>query len=116
MDIFLRLQLAIFSQVRYIKSMGKGRMAKQRMINVFVTYTFAVLIAFLALLIKLLLDPYLGTLSFILVFLPAIILSAWYGGLATGIVTSFLAALEIDYFLLLHIIRSRASNSTHYYN
>ncbi|MBO0784214.1 MAG: PAS domain S-box protein, partial [Ktedonobacteraceae bacterium] len=60
------------------------------------TSVFAVV---LALLLTLLLKPLLEHSIFIL-FLPAVLVSARYGGLGPGLFATFLSALSIDYFLL----------------
>jgi PAS domain S-box-containing protein len=53
----------------------------------------------LALLLTLLLKPLLEPGVFVL-FLPAVMVSAWYGGLGPGLLATLLSALSIDYFLL----------------
>lgn len=75
-------------------------MSQKKIINTILVYSFAVLIGGLALLIKLLLNPTIGQTSAPLIFLPAIILSAWYGGFYPGVVTTVITALEMDYFFL----------------
>ena len=87
--------LAMWAKLRYIQDM-----TKKKVMNTILVYTFAILIGGLALLIKLLLSPTIDQTSAPLIFLPAIILSAWYGGFYPGIVTTIITALEMDYFIL----------------
>jgi PAS domain S-box-containing protein len=62
-------------------------------------YGTSVLAVALALLLTLLLKPLLEHGIFVL-FLPAVMVSAWYGGLGPGLLATLLSALSIDYFLL----------------
>jgi PAS domain S-box-containing protein len=62
-------------------------------------YGTSVLSVALALLLTLLLKPLLEHGIFVL-FLPAVMVSAWYGGLGPGLLATLLSALSIDYFLL----------------
>ncbi|MEH2084259.1 MAG: PAS domain S-box protein [Nostoc sp.] len=64
-------------------------------------YGIVVLIVALALVLMLMLDPWLsmnGTLF--LVFFSAVVVSAWYGGLKSGLLATSLSALLSDYFFL----------------
>ncbi|MGE0129826.1 MAG: ATP-binding protein [Blastocatellales bacterium] len=62
-------------------------------------YAVAVLSVALALLMTLLLRPWLEQ-SVFLFFFPAVMVSAWYGGLWLGLAATLLSSLIIDYFLL----------------
>ncbi len=62
-------------------------------------YGGAILAVALALLLTLLLRPWLEHNDFLL-FFPALMLSAWYGGIGPGLLATFLSLLAIDYFLL----------------
>ena len=64
-------------------------------------YGVAVLTVELALLLKFLLDPFIAqeTSPFLLFFGPVMV-SAWYGGLAAGVLATALAALSANYFFL----------------
>lgn len=62
-------------------------------------YAVAVLTVALALLLTLLLRPWLEH-SVFLFFFPAVMVSAWYGGLRLGLAATLLSSLVIDYFLL----------------
>lgn len=64
------------------------------------TYGFAILVTIIAIEIKILLKPIFGNESTFLLFYPAVTLSAWYGGLRTGILTSILSSLALDFFFL----------------
>ncbi|HSW88160.1 MAG TPA: HAMP domain-containing sensor histidine kinase [Candidatus Saccharimonadales bacterium] len=87
--------LAKLDELGYIESMPV-----QKIISGILTYFFAVLIAVIALFITLLVDPAIGKTTATLIFLPAIIISAWYGGFYPGVVTTIIAAIEMDYFFL----------------
>ena len=63
-------------------------------------YGIAVLAVGLALLVKLLLDPLIDDESPFLLFLGAVIVSVWLGGLRVGLLATVLAALAADYFFL----------------
>ncbi|HEY6402215.1 MAG TPA: histidine kinase dimerization/phospho-acceptor domain-containing protein, partial [Blastocatellia bacterium] len=60
----------------------------------------AALAVTVALLLSLRLRPWLED-SVFLFFFPAVMVSAWYGGLWHGLLATFLSLLAIDYFLLL---------------
>ncbi|HJZ80688.1 MAG TPA: DUF4118 domain-containing protein, partial [Pyrinomonadaceae bacterium] len=62
-------------------------------------YGVAVLTVALALLLTLLVRPWLEQSDF-LFFFPALMLSAWYGGIGPGLLATFLSVLAIDFFLL----------------
>lgn len=64
-------------------------------------YSIVVLIVALALAIMLMLDPWLSmSRTPFLVFFSAVIVSAWYGGLKSGLLATSLSALLSDYFFL----------------
>ncbi|QSJ18022.1 PAS domain S-box protein [Nostoc sp. UHCC 0702] len=64
-------------------------------------YGFVVSIVATALVLMLLLDPWLGmSKTPFLLFFSAVVLSAWYGGWESGILASFLSAVFSDYFFL----------------
>src|SRR5918994_2194009 len=66
----------------------------------FLRYGVAVLVAGVAVGIKLLLDPVLPqNVPFLLLF-GAVMVSAWYGGLGPGLLTMVLAGLATDYLFL----------------
>lgn len=62
-------------------------------------YAVAVLTVTPALLLTLLLRPWLEH-SVFLIFFPAVMVSAWYGGLWPGLAATLLSSLAIDYYLL----------------
>jgi len=62
-------------------------------------YAVAVLAVTMALLLTLLLWPWLGH-SVFLIFFLAVMVSAWFGGLWPGLAATLLSSLAIDYFLL----------------
>ncbi|BAZ50685.1 two-component hybrid sensor and regulator [Nostoc sp. NIES-4103] len=64
-------------------------------------YGVVVLIVAIALVLMLSLDPWLGmSKTPFLLFFSAVVVSAWYGGLKSGILASFLSAVFSDYFFL----------------
>jgi PAS domain S-box-containing protein len=63
-------------------------------------YGLAVLLVGLALIIRLLLASLLGTRLPMLLFLPAVMLSAWFGGLGPGLLAIALSVLAGDLFLM----------------
>ncbi|MEH2376547.1 PAS domain S-box protein [Nostoc sp.] len=64
-------------------------------------YSIVVLIVAVALVIMLMLDPWLSmSATPFLVFLSAVMVSAWYGGLKSGLLATSLSALLSDYFFL----------------
>jgi len=74
-------------------------------------YSLAVLSTVVALLLRWLLMPVLGTASPYILFYPAIAVSSWYGGLQPGLLATGLSAFLASYFLLLpfgslHVISS----------
>ncbi len=71
----------------------------QVMRSMLLRYGTSVLAVVLALLLTLLLKPLLEHGIFVL-FLPAVMVGAWYGGLGSGLLATLLSVLSIDYFLL----------------
>lgn len=67
--------------------------------QVFNTYGLPLLTVGLALLLTLLLKP-LMQLGYSLLFLAAIMISAWYGGLRSGLLATFLAIVCLSYFFI----------------
>ncbi|MBI2875273.1 MAG: DUF4118 domain-containing protein [Candidatus Tectomicrobia bacterium] len=65
-----------------------------------VRYGVAVLAVVLVLEIRLVGWSVLGDESPFLLFVPAVVVSAWYGGLGPGLLATCLSTLVIDYFLL----------------
>ena len=65
----------------------------------FLRYGVAVLAVLLALLLKLRLDPVIRESPF-LMFFGAVMISAWFGGLRSGILATLLSALVSDFFFL----------------
>ena len=63
-------------------------------------YAVAVLAVGLALLVRLLLEPWIGAESPFLLFFGAVMLGAWFGGLGPGLLATALAAPTADYFFL----------------
>ncbi|MBN3890688.1 MAG: PAS domain S-box protein [Nostoc sp. JL31] len=64
-------------------------------------YGIVVLIVALALVLMLMLDPWLSMSGTpFLLFFSAVMVSAWYGGLKSGVLATFLSALLSDYFFL----------------
>ncbi|MEH2330276.1 PAS domain S-box protein [Nostoc sp.] len=64
-------------------------------------YGIVVLIVALALVLMLMLDPWLSMSGTpFLLFFCAVMVSAWYGGLKSGLLATFLSALLSDYFFL----------------
>ncbi|ACK71245.1 multi-sensor hybrid histidine kinase [Gloeothece citriformis PCC 7424] len=67
----------------------------------FFSYGVAVIAVLLAFLIMLMLDPWVSMVkSPFLLFLGAIVISAWYGGLKPGLLASFLSVILSHYFFL----------------
>lgn len=67
---------------------------------VLLRYSIAVLAVGVALLLKLLLEPFIIQESPFLLFFAAVMISAWFGGLGPGLGATALAALASDYFFL----------------
>ena len=65
----------------------------------FNTYVLPILTIGLALLLTLLLQP-LMQLGYSLLFLAAVMVSAWYGGLKSGLIATFLAIISLSYFFI----------------
>src|SRR3954470_24998090 len=63
-------------------------------------YGVAVGAVTLALLIKLLLEPFIAQETPFLLVFAAVIVSAWYGGLGPGLLATVAAGLATDYFFL----------------
>lgn len=63
-------------------------------------YGVAVLAVLLALGLKLLLEPLIQEESPFLLFLGAVMVSAWFGGLRSGLLATILSAMASDYFFL----------------
>ncbi|MBD2060210.1 PAS domain S-box protein [Oculatella sp. FACHB-28] len=63
-------------------------------------YSVAVLVSLLALLVRFLLIPVLGYEAPLLVFIIPVMISAWYGGLAPGMLATGLTALVGTYFFV----------------
>jgi PAS domain S-box-containing protein len=63
-------------------------------------YGLAIVITALALLIRWLLEPALGSASPFLLFAPAVMISAWYGGLGPGLLSTLMATLAGEWFFL----------------
>ena len=64
------------------------------------TYVFAVVAATATLGLRLGLDPWFGGRTVLIIFVPPILLSAYFGGLGPGLVATLLAALGTGYFVL----------------
>jgi len=64
------------------------------------TYAIALLTSVLTIGIKLFLDRYIGNSYPFLLLLPAILISAWYGGLGPGLLATALTALAGDFLFL----------------
>ncbi|MCW3053886.1 MAG: uncharacterized protein JWN14_3056 [Chthonomonadales bacterium] len=64
------------------------------------TYAIALLVSLITVGIKLFLDRYIGNAYPFLLLLPAILVSAWYGGLGPGLLATALTALAGDYLFL----------------
>jgi PAS domain S-box-containing protein len=73
------------------------RKAKRLLVS---RYGVAVLASLLALLLRFLLQPILGEKAPLLVFIMPVMLSAWYGGLESGLLATVLSALVGSYFFL----------------
>jgi len=63
-------------------------------------YGVAVLAPLVALLLRLALDPLLGNVAPFLVFVAAVMVSGWYGGWETGLLSTVLSAACATYFLV----------------
>ncbi len=63
-------------------------------------YGLAVVTAFMSLIIHWLLVPFIGLAGPFLLFAPAIMLSAWYGGLGPGLLATGVSCLLANYFLI----------------
>jgi signal transduction histidine kinase len=61
-------------------------------------YSTAMASVLLALLLALALEPLMGHVPFSALFLAAVMLSTWYGGLGPGLLATALAALAVNYF------------------
>lgn len=72
-------------------------------------YSVAVLAVAIALLVKLLLDPLNKIESPFIIFLPSVIVSAWYGGWDSGILATAIAALA-NYLLLFEIYSQQGTS------
>ncbi len=69
--------------------------------HMLVRYGVALLAVGLALLLKLLLDPVIGQEATpFRLFLAAVVIGAWFGGLGPGLLAIFLSAPLADYFFL----------------
>ncbi|WP_242072058.1 PAS domain S-box protein [Nostoc sp. FACHB-110] len=65
----------------------------------FATYTVAVLVVSIAVLLTLLLQPLLQPTIFLL-FFAAVVISAWYGGIKPGLLATGLSVLTVKFFFL----------------
>ena len=65
----------------------------------FNTYGLPILTVGLALLLTLLFQPLMQS-GYSLLFLAAVMISAWYGGLKSGLIATFLAILSLSYFFI----------------
>jgi len=65
-----------------------------------VRYSLAVCAVAAALILRLLLNPYMGFTAPYMTFFAAVMLAAWFGGLGPGILASILSLLAADYFLI----------------
>jgi PAS domain S-box-containing protein len=86
---------------------GRSWTARVQDLPTFSRYTIAVVAAATGLLLRLALDPvWHGQLPYVTLF-PAVVVSAWLGGLGPGLLTTFLAALGATYFWVppLHTLR-----------
>jgi PAS domain S-box-containing protein len=86
---------------------GRSWAARVQDLPTFSRYTIAVVAAATGLLLRLAMDPmWHGQLPYITLF-PAVVVSAWLGGLGPGLLTTFLAALGATYFWVppLHTLR-----------
>jgi signal transduction histidine kinase len=77
-------------------------------------YGVAIAVVVLALLLKLLLTRAIGDESPFLLFLSAVMISAWYGGFGPGIVSTMLAALVSTYFFLGPVSSPEAAGTANY--
>lgn len=75
-------------------------MTRQRIIEYVLTYAFAISVSLLALVISLLLGPVIGTATPGLLFFPAVIISAWYGGLVAGVISTVTSGLILEFYYL----------------
>jgi PAS domain S-box-containing protein len=74
-------------------------MVNMKRSSTFLRYSVAVLAVGVALVIKLLLDPYTGQHPFLLL-AGAVLVGAWFGGLGPGLLATALATIVADYFFL----------------
>ncbi|HKB24463.1 MAG TPA: DUF4118 domain-containing protein [Methylomirabilota bacterium] len=63
-------------------------------------YLLAVAFAALATVVSLLLEPHWAPIHLLLPFYPAVMLSAWFGGLGPGLLNTFVSSLIINYYWL----------------
>ena len=64
----------------------------------FVRYSLAIAAAFAAILLRLSLDPIWGAKLPFITLIPAIMLSAWLGGLGPGLLTTAITAIAAQYY------------------
>ena len=64
------------------------------------SYGLAIAVTILAFLVRLFLWPLVGPTSPFMLFVPAIMISAWYGGLGPGLLSTVLSGLLAEYFIL----------------
>lgn len=72
-------------------------------------YSLAVLLSIFFIVLKISLDPLIGSLTPFIFIFPAVLISAWFGGIGPGAVATILTVLGIAYFFLapgrqLHLI------------
>lgn len=75
-------------------------MDKKILLNRIIAYTVAITTAIIALLLGLLLKIEVGSIQSLLLFFPAIMVSAWFGGFGPGIFTTLITAWIMCYFFL----------------
>ncbi|MDQ3930563.1 MAG: DUF4118 domain-containing protein, partial [Chloroflexota bacterium] len=72
----------------------------KRFLDIALRYGVAALAVGVALLVKLLLEPWITPQSPFLLLAGAVVVGAWFGGLGPGLLATALGALCADYFIL----------------
>ncbi len=63
-------------------------------------YSLAILLSIFFIVLKILLDPLIGSLTPFIFIFPAVLISAWFGGIGPGAIAAILTVLGIAYFFL----------------
>ncbi|HLL60697.1 MAG TPA: HAMP domain-containing sensor histidine kinase [Candidatus Nitrosocosmicus sp.] len=85
----------LFNNIPHLKNRSKDEL--KHFIH---HYIFAIFISLVALIIQIYLLPFVDQKTPFLLFFPAVTLSAWYGGLRPGILTTILSLILAAYYLI----------------